>query len=376
MARLSRGSRWFLAIVVVLLVGVAAALWYVDTRVEPLFGGGQVEAGQAVEVTVAPGTSVRAVGDDLADLGVVPSALRFRMAAEEAELAASLQPGTFQLETGMGNDAAIEALAAGPADGNDGSRFTVQEGLTVGQTLARLADQFDDLDVDDFRDVLDTRLAAGGDEDGVLSLPAWVPEPAERGEEVIEPFEGLLFPQTYDVGEVATALEVLQRMVDQLASVAEDVPAEEQAALEERGLSRYEGLVLSSLIERETRVDDERELVSGVIAGRFEDGMRLDIDATALYALGEPTDQVANIDTSVDSPYNTYRIDGLPPTPISGVGRASFAAAYRPADTPARYYVLDPACDGTHRFGETLEEHNANVRAFREEGNRCEQEVE
>ena len=250
----------------------------------------------------------------------------------------------------------------------------MQEGLTVEQTLARLDEQFDELTADDFRAVLDERTAAGGNEDGVLALPEWVPEPAEAGDEVIEPYEGLLFPQTYDVATDASALTVLQRMVDQLTTTADAVDEAELATLEERGLSRYDGLILSSLIERETRVDAERELVSGVIENRLGDGMRLQIDATALYASGEPTDAVTNIDTSIESPYNTYVVDGLPPTPISGVGEASFLAAYRPGETTARFYVLAPECDGTHRFAETLDEHEVNVAAFRD-GGRCEDEL-
>lgn len=371
MARLSRGSRWFLGVVVLLFVGAAAALYLIDSRIQPLFTD-DVEAGQPVELEVAPGTSVRAVGEQLEELGVVRSALRFRLDAESADLAASLRPGTFALETGMSNADAIDVLAAGPTGGLGGTRFTVPEGLTIAQTIARLDAQFDDLDADDFRDVLDARLAAGSNVDGVLQLPEWFPEPSERGDDVLEPFEGVLFPQTYDVGDGADALQVLQRMVDQLVRVADRLEDADLAALEERGLTRYEGLIVASLVERETRVDAEREQVSGVIAGRRRDGMRLDIDATAQYAAGDPSLEIAaDVDTSIDSPYNTYRIDGLPPTPIAGVGEASFFAAHRPADTDARYYVLDPACDGSHRFAATLDEHNRNVRAFREEGDRC-----
>jgi UPF0755 protein len=364
-ARLSRGSRNFLIVLVVGIGLVVAAVLLVGGQLNPI-GGDDVEPGQPVELTVEQGQSVRAVGDRLAELGVIRSSMRFRMAADDAGLAAQLRPGTFELETGMSNDAAIEVLAAGPTgvEGDD-VRFTVPEGLTVEQTLARLGDQFDDHTAEDFRAVLDERTAAGGNTDGVLQLPDWVPEPADVGDEVLEPYEGLLFPQTYDVRREATARDILQRMVDELARAAENVDDAELASLEERGLTRYEGLVLASLIERETRVDDERELVSGVIANRLAEPMRLQIDATVLYARGEPTDRVLFEDTEIDSPYNTYRVDGLPPTPISGVGNASFLAAYRPQETTSFYYVLDPECDGTHRFADTLEEHNRNVAEFR-----------
>jgi UPF0755 protein len=366
-ARLSRGSKWFLGFILLSLAAIGVGLYLLDDLLAG-FGEDDVEPGQEVAVTVERGASVRAVGEQLADLGVVSSATRFRLAAEQADLASALQPGEFQLETGMADEEAIAVLEAGPAR-EIGFRFTVQEGLTVEQTLTRLDEQFADLTVDDFRAVLDERAETGGNTTGVLELPDWVPEPAERDEEVIEPYEGLLFPQTYEVDEDADALTVLQRMIDQLRRTADDVPQDELDALEERGLSRYEGLVLASLIERETRVDDERELVAGVIENRLEGDMRLQIDATVLYARGEPTDRVLIEDTELDSPYNTYQRDGLPPTPISGVGQASFLAAYRPGDTTAMYYVLAPECDGTHLFAETLEEHQANVRQFREADN-------
>jgi UPF0755 protein len=171
------------------------------------------------------------------------------------------------------------------------------------------------------------------------------------------------------VEDVATPLEVLQRMVDQLDVELAAVPEELREGVEDDDL--YELLILASLIERETRVDDERPLVAGVISNRLAQGLRLQIDATVVYALGGgPRDIVTLEDLEVDSPYNTYRVDGLPPTPISGVGTAAFQAAFAPADTPFLFYVLDPACDGTHVFAETLEEHQVNVAAFRE-NNRC-----
>jgi UPF0755 protein len=368
-ARLSRGSRWFLVFLGLGIVAVIAGTVAIGDQLNPL-GGEEVEAGQPVELTVEQGQSVRAVGDELAELGVISSAMRFRMDADEAGLASALRPGTFALETGMSNEDAIEVLAAGPTGGvdSDDLRFTVQEGLTVEQTLARIDEQFDAFTAEDLRTVLDERTAAGENADGVLVLPDWVPEPAERGDEVIEPYEGLLFPETYDVSADATAQDVLQRMVNELARAADAVPDDEVAELEARGFSRYEGLVLASLIERETRVDEERGLVSGVLENRFEDGMRLQIDATVLYARDEPTDRVLFEDTEIDSPYNTYQVDGLPPTPISGVGNASFRAAYQPEETTARYYVLSAECDGTHVFADTLEEHNRNVAEFRDAG--------
>jgi UPF0755 protein len=366
---LSRGSKWFLGFLVVVAGGVAAGvLWLQDALPTPE----GVEAGQPVELTVESGESVRTVADRLAELGVVRNATTFRVAAGDADLAARLQPGDYDLETGMSTDDVIEVLLAGPARGGvaAGVRFTVQEGLTVEQTLARLAQQFDEYSEDDFRAVLDEGLGGGDD---ALQIPEWVPDLAELPDEVEEPYEGLLFPETYEVPGDASPQDILQRMLDQLDRVMNDIDEAQIAAAEERGLSRFEMLTLASLIERETRVDDERGVVAGVIENRIEEGMRLQIDATVLYAIGEQRDVVLLDDLEVQHPYNTYVVDGLPPGPISGMGRASLQAAFDPADVSYLFYVLSPECDGTHVFADTLDEHNVNVAAFRDAG-RCQGE--
>lgn len=361
---LSRGSKWFISGAVFVVAGIAGGLWWID---ENLFDD-DVETGQPVEYSVERGATVRDVGDDLAELGVVSSSVRFRIQAGNSGLDARLLPGLFELETGMAIEDAIDVLAAGPI-APPSVRFVVPEGLALELTLERLDEQFDAYTVEDFRAVLDERVEAGENADGVLSLPEWVPEPADAGDEVIEPFEGLLWPQTYEVSDEATPLEVLQTMIDQLAQEVDAIPqAQRTAAEEELGLDPYAVLVVASLIERETQVDAERPTVAGVIANRLADGMRLQIDATVLYARGEHTARVLTEDTEIDSPYNTYAVEGLPPTPISGVGSAALEAAYDPEDVSYFFYVLDPACDGSHRFADTIDEHNVNVEAFREAG--------
>ncbi len=365
---LSRGSRWFLAFGMLAVAGVAAGVYYLDTEVfvDP------IEPGQPVEYTVQRGASVRFVGDELADLGVVRSSFRFRSAAEEVDLETSLQPGQFELETGMAPEEAVEVLEAGPL-APPSIVFTVPEGLTVAQTLERLAEQFPSHEVEDYEEVLAERRVVEIDDDevslaGLLTVPDWVPDPAAVDAD-LQAFEGLLWPQTYEVPDTASPLEVLQRMIDQLDIELSALPDELREGVAVEDL--YDKLIMASLIERETRVDDERELVAGVIQNRLDEGVPLQIDATVVYALGgEPRDIVLLDDLEIDSPYNTYQIEGLPPTPISGVGTASFQAAFEPAETDFLFYVLAPECDGSHVFAETFEEHQANVEAFRE-NNRC-----
>jgi UPF0755 protein len=136
-------------------------------------------------------------------------------------------------------------------------------------------------------------------------------------------------------------------------------------AVESLGFTVYEGLIIASLIETEVLLDIERPVVSSVLHNRLELGMKLDIDATVLYAVGSR--DIADFNREIDSPYNTYIVNGLPPTPIASPGRASLEAAANPDETDFLFYVLSNL-DGNHAFAATLDEHNANVARAREDG--------
>jgi UPF0755 protein len=175
-------------------------------------------------------------------------------------------------------------------------------------------------------------------------------------------WEGLLFPDTYQFSEQSTAVDMLTRMARTLDVRMAQV---DWTAFEEAGFTQYQGIIIASLIESEVRVAEERPVVSSVIRNRLEIGEVLGIDATTLYA--QATRDPSEIDVDFESPYNTRRVAGLPPTPISAPGLASLQATAAPADTEFLYYVL-AAEDGSHTFAETIEEHNANVAESRESG--------
>jgi len=358
----SRRLRAALILGSLLAVAVAILLW------SSLGDGGGPEgpsgsaAGTAVTYEVRSGQSVRSVGDDLAELDVIGSTLRFRRVAEEQGLAAVLRPGRFELETGMSAEDAVARLAAGPVQGVTRPTVRVQviEGLLIGDALESIAAQLPDVSLEDLMEVIDaTREGA----EGGLTLPGWWPDVTEAPEGV-DLLEGVLWPETYDVFLDASARTVLQRLVDQteaeMARIA-DGDVEVQGSLR----TRHELMTIASLVERETNVDAERTLVSGVIHGRLADGMRLEIDATLSYTKGDLTAIPLDVDKQSASPYNTYRVAGLPPGPISGVGRASLRAAAEPEETAFRFYVLAPECNGNHVFSVTFAEHTRNVNAFR-----------
>lgn len=361
--RLSAGSKAFLVLLVVGVSGVLYFLNWADQSLEPA----PDLPSDPVAFEVPLGITRTELSERLEAEGIVRDARSFDIFARSDGFYSTLEAGTYDLATNMAAEDVVEVFRAGPGRADE-IEFTVEEGLSQVLTIERIAEQFQDLSEDDLRAVLDARLDAGENAPGVLQLPAALPDPSTFGPDVRFPFEGLLFPETYRVVDDAGAQAVLQRMVNQLGTELDEVTDDELERLRARDLTLYDAMIVASLIERETRVDEERPLVASVIYNRLEQGMPLQIDATVLYALGQWKERVLFEDTEVDSPYNTYQVTGLPPTPIAGFGSASFDAALNPAETDFRYYVLTPACDGEHVFAQTLDEHNSNVAAFREAG--------
>jgi len=170
--------------------------------------------------------------------------------------------------------------------------------------------------------------------------------------------EGFLFPATYDLFPDTTADQIVDQ---QLQAYRDRTDGIDFSYARSRNLTRYDVLIIASLVEREVRVPAERPLVAAVIYNRLRADMRLDIDATVQYALGEWKAELTQSDLEIDSPYNTRRYTGLPPGPICNPGSASIAAAARPARVGYLYYVARNDGTGRHYFGRTAAEHDANI---------------
>jgi UPF0755 protein len=305
-----------------------------------------VEPGQDVTVEIPPGSTGQDIGAILAAQGVVRSALEFEVAVRNVEAAQRLQAGTYEMTTLMDPEDVVAMLIDGPAPSV--YRVTIIEGLRINEILVSLAEQ-----TPHQYDEYEAALLDGSVSTSLVEMPE---------EMTLTDWEGLLFPDTYEYSQGAAAEAILQRMA---STMEQRVNSVDWSTWEANGYTPYEGIVVASLIETEVRVDEERPIVASVINNRLADGMALDIDATVLYALG--TDDPAEFDREVDSPYNTYLFPGLPPTPIAAPGRASLEAAANPDNTDFYFYVLTDE-EGRHAFATTLEEHNANVADSRERG--------
>lgn len=170
--------------------------------------------------------------------------------------------------------------------------------------------------------------------------------------------EGFLFPATYQIGSQTTVARLVDAQVD---AYRRNTAGIDYRWARKHNLTRYDVLIVASMIEREVQVPRERRLVAGVIYNRLRNGMHLGIDATVQYALGEWKETLTADDLAVDSPYNTRRYVGLPPGPISNPGLASIEAAANPRETGYLYYVARSDGTGRHYFARTAEEHEKRI---------------
>jgi UPF0755 protein len=301
-----------------------------------------VEPGIEVVFVIPPGATASDIAEQLESEAVVADGSEFESAVINAGAAARLRSGTYTLVTGTSAQELVVAFVAGPPAAET-YRVTVVEGLRIEDMLDSLARQSPH-EAEDYAQAL---LA-----DSVTS--PLVPPP-DTTEDPLARWEGLLAPDTYEFIADAPPADVLQRMADTLT---QRVELQDWSQIEALGLTPYDGLILASLIEKEAKLEEERETIASVIYNRLNAEQQLQIDATIIYALNNGAREVFLTDLDVDSPYNTYQVLGLPPTPIAGVRLSSIVAAANPAETDYFYYVLIDS-DGTHGFSETFEEHEA-----------------
>ncbi len=324
------------ALLLILLVVAAGGVWAYINLGLPYKAYQSTE--QFVEIPVGRGPA--SIGKTLADAGVVSSSEAFRLAVWLRGSGRRLQAGEYRFERPMTAAEVVDKLAKGEVHVR---AVTFREGLTV-REMAAVFESAGFGSAADF-------IAASRNAALIKDL-----DPEARD------LEGYLFPDTYTLPRSATAVQLIERMVNRFQKAA--TPELRQGATA-RGLTLRQLVTLASLVEKETAKPDERPVVSGVYTNRLKIGMGLQCDPTVIYALmlaGRYDGNIRKGDLQIDSPYNTYRYAGLPPGPIAAPGEASLHAAANPAAVPYLYFVSRN--DGSHVFSTTLDEHNRNVNEF------------
>ncbi|MDD9728546.1 endolytic transglycosylase MltG [Mameliella sp. AT18] len=333
---------------------------------------------------VPRGTNMRAVSEDLSDQGAVKSAMMFRVGADYGDKTQALKAGSYLVPEGASMSEITDIVTRGGAS-TCGTEVVYRIGITRATVQVRAVDpatgryeeqaSFDpgEGDAPDFyaqvKDTTGTRFRVALAE-GVTSWQ--VVEELKQIDvldgEVDVPEEGSLAPDSYEILPGDSRADVIARMKERQEVILAQAWANRASGLPLE--SPEEALILASIIEKETGGPQERGEVASVFVNRLDKGMRLQTDPTVIYGItkgeGPLGRGLRRSELDAETPWNTYRIDGLPPTPIANPGRASIEAALNPADTDYIYFVaktLDPR-DG-HNFAVTLDEHNRNVAAYR-----------
>ena len=282
---------------------------------------------QDARVILERGSSLRSVARTLDEAGALRSGLLFRAYVRLNGKAGALQAGEFDIAAGANMPAVLAQLVGGDVVLHP---ITFAEGLTSQQIIEQLRAE----------DVLS----------GAVAIPK----------------EGTLLPETYKVPRGMSRAALVKKMQDAQRKAIDELWPQRQKGLPVK--TKQQALILASIVERETGVAEERPLVAAVFTNRLKKRMRLQSDPTIIYGLvggqGKLGRPIRRSEIRRKTAYNTYRINGLPPTPIANPGRASIAAVLNPVASDALYFVADGT--GGHVFAKTLAEHNRNVRRWRE----------
>ena len=337
--RRGRAFRVLGALLLCTLLAIVAAVVWVQRQVDP---SGQ--AGAAVSVEIPRGSSSQRIAAILDEKGVVESARTFSLYVR-AKNAGPFLAGAYTLRRNASFDEIVAALEKGPQVTFE--RLTIPEGYTLEQVAERVG-QLPGRSAQAFLDVAKSGAVRS----------RYQPEGSTN-------LEGLLFPDTYRIDAREDERAILQRLVTSFDNAAAQAGIDE---VTQGGLvTPYQAVVVASLVEREANRDVDRGQVARVIYNRLKRGMLLQIDATLLYARGEHKNRVLNADKAIDSPYNTYKEAGLPPTPIAVPGREALLAAIDPPEGDFLFYVTVNDCTGETVFSTTNAEHERNVARRRAE---------
>jgi UPF0755 protein len=339
---------------------------------------------QAIFFEVERGATLRAVSEELEAAGAVSSAMIFRLGTEYADAAGDLRFGSYEIPAGASMQTVLEIVTAGGPSSfryaatyvlriDGGGELRLRERMPGTGEIVELATfEYEDGVPEIYSDLVAREQITVYRVAVPEGLTSWqivqgLNEADFLSGEVADiPAEGMLAPDTYEVRRGDDRTELLARM----RAAQERILAE---AWENRvdGLplaSPEEALTLASIIEKETSVPDERLQVASVFVNRLNRGMRLQTDPTVIYGVtngrGVLGRGIRQSELRDDNPWNTYVIDGLPPTPIANPGRAAIEAALDPDTTDYIFFVADGT--GGHAFSQTLEEHNRNVAIWRQ----------
>ena len=338
-----RGSWGRRILAVVALLAIGAALYLINATFQPFHDG---DGGEPVRVAIPENTDAGTIGELLAERGVVASGGFFELNATMTGRRGSLRPGAYTLRQDMSYGDAIAALEKGPkVKVVPTVNVSVPEGLSI-REAAPVVD----------KQALRGSYRKATGERRVLRRIRRLGAP--RGTRTAE---GFMFPATYTLVAGSPTRDLVSK---QLTAFRDNFREIDMRYARRRHLTKYDVLIIASMIEREVQIDRERPLVAAVIYNRLARDMTLGIDATIRYEQRNWDRPLRVSELEEVTPYNTRLVLGLPPTPIGNPGRKSLEAAANPAREDYIYYVVKPCGEGAHNFSSTDAEFERDRAAY------------
>ena len=326
---------WFLGLCLILCIAFAAAVYqYTENAINTELN----LPPEGSNYWLKPGTSMRAMARELHVFGILEKPLAMLLWARSRSIQQRLVAGEYHLPTGTTARGLLDILSSGRVMTH---KVTLIEGTTALDGIQAL-----------YKAQLKPTLALLNNDAIKRRL----------GLENYPSIEGLLYPDTYFFHRGMSELSVLLRAKQAMLAAIDQEWSNRAPDLPYK--TPYEALILASIVEKETAVGSERSMIAGVLIRRLRRGMRLEADPTTIYGLGSSFDGNLTRAHLADStnPYNTYRISGLPPTPIALVSRASLHAALHPDSSNNLFFVARG--DGSHFFSDTIARHRKAVRRY------------
>ncbi|WP_174881806.1 endolytic transglycosylase MltG [Metabacillus niabensis] len=333
----------FIILIIVFSGIIGGGYLYIKSALEPVDHGNQ----KAVKVTIPIGSSVSTISNILEKNDIIKDARVFKYYIKFKN-AADFQAGEYTFNKSMTFNEIIENLQQGVLMEEAAFQVTIPEGRQIEEIASIISKNapYSEAEI----------LATLTDKSFIQKMKEKYPELLTDdifAKDIKYPLEGYLYPATYPYyKDKPTIEEIIEPMIKKMSEVVGNYLPQ----LEEKNVSVHWFLTMASLIEEEATEKADREKISSVFYNRLEKKMPLQTDPTVLYALGQHKDRVLYKDLEVDSPYNTYQNEGLPPGPIANAGEISFNAALSPEKTDYLYFLATK--EGEVIFTKTLEEHN------------------
>ena len=294
---------------------------------------------EKIKITVDEGESFYSLLDKLSSIGVLKNKEVIKLNLKlDKKSNINLVPGEHEINTNVTLKELIKILET-----EDFSKNRISVTIPEGYDIEEMANVFEEnglFSKDEFLNAVKNH-----------ELPNYV----KRDNKKKYNLEGYLFPNTYFLDKDISPDEVISLMISEFEKTLENVEKETGVTIKEEEIEKI--ITIASLVEEEAELDEERDLVSSVIYNRLEKGMKLEFCSTINYAWGEHLPQVLNKHLEIDSPYNTYKNEGLPVGPITNPGEKSIIAAVKPAQTDYLYFMLLYNQGGKHHFSNNGAEH-------------------